>query len=69
MLMLSNYMGVLATLVSVGDTTDLTLPMVAAGVGIGAIAVALIARRRNEDDDEPVDTPPTQSRDSKHFKE
>ena len=55
---------VLSMLVTVGDTTDLTVPAVAAGVGVGVIAIALLARRRNKDD-EPVETPPTKS---KHMK-
>ena len=59
---------VLSMLVTVGDTTDLTVPAVAAGVGVGVIAIALLARRRNKDD-EPDDTPPTQAHKSKHFKQ
>ena len=45
---------------------NLTVPAVIGGVGVGAVAVALIARLRNKGDDKPVETPPTKS---KHYKQ
>ena len=68
MLNMMSYLTTISALVAVGDATDLTVPAIAAGVGVGAVAVALLARRRNKDDDEQDQTPPTQSKQSKHFK-
>lgn len=68
MLNVMSYLSVLTMLVSVGDSTNLAVPAIAAGVGVGAIAVGLVARRRSKDDGKPVDTPPTRSRQSRHFK-
>ena len=65
MLNASIFLPVLPMVVSVGDTTNMTIPAVAAGVGVGVIAIALLARRRNKDDGEPEQTPPTKS---KHMK-
>lgn len=52
----------LSLLVATGDTTDLTIPMVAAGVGVGVIAIALLARRRNKDGNASDDVPPTKGK-------
>ena len=66
MMNLLSFASILPALIAVGDSTNLTVPAVIGGVGVGAVAVALIARLRNKGDDKPVETPPTKS---KHYKQ
>ncbi|HQE69657.1 MAG TPA: hypothetical protein PK071_00860 [Atopobiaceae bacterium] len=51
MLNMLRYYPILSVLVPTGDVTDLTVPAVVAGVGIGIVIIALLARRRGKEDD------------------
>ena len=65
---LSSLIPLALSIVATGDSTDFTVPALAAGIGVGAIAVALLARRRGKDDGGSAEVPPTQGRKSKHLK-
>lgn len=51
MITMLRFCCILSALVPAGDATDLTLPAVIAGAGVGIVIIALIARRRGTDDD------------------
>ncbi|GEM_PF-4165350 len=57
---LMSFAPVLSALVSVGDSTDLTVPALIAAIGVAALAAALYARRRGKDDDASGGTRPSE---------
>lgn len=72
MINLANLFSVLSILVATGDDTNLALPAIAAGVGVGAIGMSLFVRRGSRDDGRRKSgsrrstngsVPPTRSRD------
>ena len=75
MINLANRISVHSVLVATGDDTNLTIPAIAAGVGVGAIGMSLFFRRGSGDGGRKKQAnrrsrngsvPPTRSRDGQH---
>ena len=75
MINLANLISVLSVLVATGDDTNLAIPAIAAGVGVGAIGMSLFVRKGTRDDGRRKQAnrrngsnsvPPTRSRNGSH---
>ena len=75
MINLANLLSILSVLVATGDDTNLAIPAIAAGVGVGAIGMSLFVRKGTRDDGRRKQTnrrngsssvPPTRSRNGQH---
>ena len=75
MINLANLISVLSVLVATGDDTNLTIPAIAAGVGVGAIGMSLFVRKGSGDGgrrqranrrSKSSSVPPTRGRNGQH---
>lgn len=75
MINLANLLSILPVLVATGDDTNLAIPAIAAGVGVGAIGMSLFVRKGTRDDgrrkqanrkSRSSSVPPTRSRNGQH---
>ena len=75
MINLANLLSILPVLVATGDDTNLAIPAIAAGVGVGAIGMSLFVRKGSGDGGRrkqanrrngSSSVPPTRSRNGSH---
>ena len=75
MINLANLLSILPVLVATGDDTNLAIPAIAAGVGVGAIGMSLFVRKGTRDDGRrkqanrrngSSSVPPTRGRNGQH---
>ena len=75
MINLANLLSILPVLVATGDDTNLAIPAIAAGVGVGAIGMSLFVRKGSGDGgrrkqanrrSKSISVPPTRGRNGQH---